>query len=103
MIFCRKSKISRHDVSLVSPNIAKSRLKVALFHNDLCTKWKKKYLKALKFVSPPQVSGGVCPACSVGPEVSVSGGAALHQLPVQTVQAVRGDGLRVVVAGEVVM
>ena len=49
------------------------------------------------------MTGGVCPACSVGPEVSVSGGAALHQLPVQTVQAVRGDGLRVVVAGEVVM
>ena len=53
-------------------------------------------------LSPP-VTGCVCPACSVGPEVSVSGGAALHQLPVQTVQAVRRDGLRVVVAGEVVM
>ena len=65
----------------------------------------KKYLKPPKIISPPcwlEVLG-VCPACSVGPEVSVSGGAALHQLPVQTVQAVRGDGLRVVVAGEVVM
>ena len=53
VIFCRKSKISRHDVSLVSPNIAKSRLKVALFHNDLCTTWKKKYLKHPKIVCVP--------------------------------------------------
>ena len=63
----------------------------------------KKVSEAPQNCLSPPVTGGVCPACSVGPEVSVSGGAALHQLPVQTVQAVRGDGLRVVVAGEVVM